>query len=155
MNEKVISSNNIENQPIMVKKEPQSPEESQKSPSASSSASDTASSASSSHFSQLIGLPAPVPIKPPGILNLAPNPNQIPVKCEATEVEEEGNTVEIPTDLTMKLMASEKLKSAFCSIPTAMEEKINEFQKKIEDDHKIHMQVIRVLISDKNFFAGK
>lgn len=164
MNEKVIT-NGIENTPI-VKKESQT--ESQKSPSASSSASDTASSASSSHFSTnpLIGLPAPVAIKPPApptpsnsILNLSQSQNQCQnqnpmfqsqnIKNEPTDVEEEDleqkrsrDILHRPSDLGTKMFFSSprtfNLTSAFSSI-TPLED--HKFQKKIEDDHKIHMQV--------------
>uniref|UniRef100_A0A1I7TDF5 BED-type domain-containing protein n=1 Tax=Caenorhabditis tropicalis TaxID=1561998 RepID=A0A1I7TDF5_9PELO len=175
MNEKVIT-NGIENHPlVVVKKEPQS-SESQKSPSASSSASDTASSASSSHFSTnpLIGLPAPVAIKPAApppssstILNLSQSQNQCQnqsplfkihnIKSEATEVEEEEieqkcppEILHRPTDLSTKMMLispkSMNLSSAFSSI-ASFEEKKNE--KKIENDHKIHMQIALMLLLDQ------
>ncbi|EGT50722.1 CBN-BED-3 protein [Caenorhabditis brenneri] len=173
LNEKVIT-NGIENHPIVnVKKEPQ-PSESQKSPSASSSASDTASSASSSHFSTnpLIGLPAPVAIKPAvtpssTVLNLSQSQNQCQnqnplfkmqnIKSEATEVEEEeieqkcpSELIHRPTDLSTKMMLispkSTNLSSAFSSI-ASFEEKKNE--KKIENDHKIHMQIALMLLLDQ------
>ncbi|EGT37894.1 hypothetical protein CAEBREN_28223 [Caenorhabditis brenneri] len=173
LNEKVIT-NGIENHPIVnVKKESQ-PSESQKSPSASSSASDTASSASSSHFSTnpLIGLPAPVAIKPAvtpssTVLNLSQSQNQCQnqnplfkmqnIKSEATEVEEEeieqkcpSELIHRPTDLSTKMMLispkSTNLSSAFSSI-ASFEEKKNE--KKIENDHKIHMQIALMLLLDQ------
>uniref|UniRef100_A0A8R1E3P3 BED-type domain-containing protein n=1 Tax=Caenorhabditis japonica TaxID=281687 RepID=A0A8R1E3P3_CAEJA len=156
MNEKVMTTG-IENHPI-VKKEPPSSSDSQKSPSASSSASDTASSASSTHFSQLIGLPAPVPIKPLMGLGQGHNQNQSQnqnhnpllahIKCEATEVEEDEPAK--PTDLSLKMemMTSPVQRmSAFCAVQDNM--KTNEFQKKIEDDHKIHMQIALMLLLDQ------
>ena len=128
MNEKVIN-NGIENHPMVVVKKETQTSESQKSPSASSSASDTASSASSSHFSTnaLIGIAAPVAIKPvppstpSSILNLSQSQNQCQnqnplfklqnIKNEGTEVEEEeadqkcsSETLHRPTDLTGKMM---------------------------------------------------
>ncbi|CAB3406243.1 unnamed protein product [Caenorhabditis bovis] len=120
MNEKV--TNGIASQ---IKKEPS---DSQKSPSASSSASDTASSASSSHYPMPpTGLPAPKPIKA-----------MISIKSECTEVEEEQK----PTDLSVK--ASEM--SAFSNVATP---EFKEQQKKLEEDHKIHMQIALMLLLDQ------
>ncbi|CAO4374332.1 unnamed protein product [Caenorhabditis nigoni] len=173
MNEKVIS-NGIENHPMVVKKESPA-SESQKSPSASSSASDTASSASSSHFSTnpLIGLPAPVAINPTApqtptstILNLSQSQNQCQnqnpmfkmqnIKIEATEVEEEEieqkcpTEIHRPTDLSGKTMLlspkSANLSSAFSSIASFVDKK---HEKKVENDHKIHMQIALMLLLDQ------
>lgn len=172
MNEKVIT-NGIENHPMVVVKKESQPSESQKSPSASSSASDTASSASSSHFSTnpLIGLPAPVAIKPcptpSTILNLSQSQNQCQnqnplfklhnIKSEATEVEEEEteqkcppDIIHRPTDLSSKMQLispkSMNLSSAFSSIPSIEEKKT---EMKIENDHKIHMQIALMLLLDQ------
>lgn len=175
MNEKVIN-NGIENHSMVVVKKEVQTSESQKSPSASSSASDTASSASSSHFSTnpLIGLPAPVAIKLPTpqtptstILNLSQSQNQCQnqnpmfkmqnIKSEATEVEEEeveqkcpSEILHRPTDLSGKtvLMSpkSLNLSSAFSSIASFVDKK---YEKKVENDHKIHMQIALMLLLDQ------
>ncbi|EFO89366.1 hypothetical protein CRE_01489 [Caenorhabditis remanei] len=174
MNEKVIN-NGIENHPMVVVKKETQTSESQKSPSASSSASDTASSASSSHFSTnaLIGIAAPVAIKPvppstpSSILNLSQSQNQCQnqnplfklqnIKNEGTEVEEEevdqkcsSETLHRPTDLSGKMMLmspkSMNLSSAFSTIPSFEEKK---YEKKVENDHKIHMQIALMLLLDQ------